>query len=204
MRAVASTRVVNLLQRACKECGGPLTGRSDKMWCSAECKREAKRRYDRNRYPTIAKGTIARACEWQRNNREAKAAYDSTYRERNAIRIRERRRAKYRMNPPPRERGNLARARRRARRLQNGDFSVKSGDLARAYNRHQGRCAYCNKHIAWEDVEWDHIVPISRGGSHSIGNLAPSCNPCNRSKAWKFITEWRMGRIVSNRGLRDG
>lgn len=29
---------------------------------------------------------------------------------------------------------------------------------------------------------WDHIVPISRGGTNSHDNLQPACRPCNSSK----------------------
>lgn len=42
-----------------------------------------------------------------------------------------------------------------------------------------------------ETVPRDHVVPIRRGGRHSIGNLLPSCNRCNLSKAAKLLVEWR-------------
>jgi len=106
----------------------------------------------------------------------------------------------YRANHPERARDNGARwresnpelcreqsQRRRARRLNNGVFKVTSGELARLY---ASPCAYCgqpSKHL-------DHIVPISRGGTHSIGNLTGSCASCNFSKGAKFITEWKKGK----------
>lgn len=51
-------------------------------------------------------------------------------------------------------------------------------------------CLYCgapSEHI-------DHIVPLSRGGRHSIGNLTGACASCNLSKGSKFITEWKKGK----------
>jgi 5-methylcytosine-specific restriction endonuclease McrA len=43
------------------------------------------------------------------------------------------------------------------------------------------RCAYCGKH---GEMEMDHIVPMNKAslGEHKLGNLAPSCKPCNRKK----------------------
>jgi 5-methylcytosine-specific restriction endonuclease McrA len=35
----------------------------------------------------------------------------------------------------------------------------------------------------------DHIVPLSKGGNHSIGNLAPCCVSCNSKKHSKFLAE---------------
>ena len=37
----------------------------------------------------------------------------------------------------------------------------------------------------------DHIVPLSKGGNHSIGNLAPCCINCNSKKHKKFLVQLR-------------
>ena len=37
----------------------------------------------------------------------------------------------------------------------------------------------------------DHIVPLSKGGNHSIGNLAPCCINCNFKKRTKFLIQMR-------------
>ena len=51
-------------------------------------------------------------------------------------------------------------------------------------------CAYCG---ATEKLELDHIVPLSRGGIHSIGNVTVACRSCNASKNNRLLTEWRLG-----------
>jgi 5-methylcytosine-specific restriction endonuclease McrA len=40
----------------------------------------------------------------------------------------------------------------------------------------------------------DHVVPISRGGKHSEGNLVPACRSCNSSKAGLLLVEWNIKR----------
>jgi len=49
------------------------------------------------------------------------------------------------------------------------------------------KCYYCGG--KYEQI--DHIVPLSKGGAHSLDNLAPACAKCNRNKSAKLLgTEW--------------
>ena len=41
------------------------------------------------------------------------------------------------------------------------------------------QCFYCH-HGAFEEL--DHFTPVAHGGSHSLGNVRPSCEECNRAK----------------------
>jgi 5-methylcytosine-specific restriction endonuclease McrA len=49
-------------------------------------------------------------------------------------------------------------------------------------------CDYCGA-IA---TEIDHVQPLSRGGTHDLNNLVPSCKSCNSSKKDKTVEEWHQ------------
>lgn len=42
-----------------------------------------------------------------------------------------------------------------------------------------GPCCECG---GWSDMTWDHIIPISMGGTNSWQNLRALCRSCNSSK----------------------
>lgn len=49
------------------------------------------------------------------------------------------------------------------------------------------KCAYCGSK---EDLEQEHIVPVSAGGTYAIGNIVPACRKCNASKGNKNLDDW--------------
>ena len=49
------------------------------------------------------------------------------------------------------------------------------------------RCAYCGD---GGDLHIEHVVPISKGGGHAIGNMVPACKECNYSKATNEVEAW--------------
>ena len=52
------------------------------------------------------------------------------------------------------------------------------------YERDQGRCVICG---SMKELEYDHIIPFSRGGANSVGNVQLLCRTCNRQKHAKII-----------------
>jgi hypothetical protein len=47
--------------------------------------------------------------------------------------------------------------------------------------------AYCG---AQEDLQWEHIIPRSRGGPDTIDNMVQACSDCNAAKGAKDPFEW--------------
>jgi 5-methylcytosine-specific restriction endonuclease McrA len=45
-------------------------------------------------------------------------------------------------------------------------------------------------------MEMDHVVPLSRRGRHSIGNVVLACPACNNSKGRRYLVEWRYQILV--------
>jgi len=83
--------------------------------------------------------------------------------------------------------------RRRKHLVEGGLFLVTRKEMTRLYS---SSCAYCGE---TKDIQADHILPISRGGRHSIGNLIPACRLCNMSKGKKTNMEWKVWKAALER-----
>jgi 5-methylcytosine-specific restriction endonuclease McrA len=74
--------------------------------------------------------------------------------------------------------------RRRNRRLGNGIYLILDRELRQLLS---SPCRSCGSR---QNATIDHVIPICRGGRHSIGNLQTLCGSCNSSKNDKFLVEW--------------
>lgn len=50
------------------------------------------------------------------------------------------------------------------------------------YDRDNGRCHWCSKHLEWDKATIEHIVRIADGGGNCLDNLAIACAPCNNER----------------------
>lgn len=50
----------------------------------------------------------------------------------------------------------------------------------------QGICYYCHAKFLPDELTMDHVVPLSRGGRSTKGNIVPCCKTCNNKK--KYLT----------------
>lgn len=82
---------------------------------------------------------------------------------------------------------------RRVRQENNGVFLVTEEEIRKILAQ---PCANCN---SYDRPSLDHIVPISLGGTHSVGNLQNLCMPCNSSKGNKVMTVWKKSKDANIR-----
>lgn len=78
-----------------------------------------------------------------------------------------------------------ARQRVRNKILAEKKYLILDKELRRIY---KSPCFKCG---STENQSLDHIIPISRGGNHSVGNIMTLCFTCNASKNAKLLVEWR-------------
>jgi 5-methylcytosine-specific restriction endonuclease McrA len=63
------------------------------------------------------------------------------------------------------------------------------------FARDEHRCQYCGKRFPASELSLDHVVPRSRGGDASWGNLVCACTRCNKRKGGRTPEEAHM-RLV--------
>jgi len=86
-------------------------------------------------------------------------------------------------------------ARRRAR--EHGALGCYTwAEVVRVWLNIDKCCAYC--HQPSNDIQPDHVIALSRGGSNSITNVVPCCSMCNADKRELSLTEWATDRERRN------
>ena len=58
-----------------------------------------------------------------------------------------------------------------------------------------GDCAYCGTPCE----SWDHVIPLSQGGTNTNANLVPCCVQCNTEKKARTPEEWLAGKRIRRR-----
>lgn len=158
-----------------------------------------KRRYHSN--PETRAKAIARAAKRQTSDPEYQRRAVNAWYAKHQARVRAERNAKRAADPTKvassqreyyhrtkesrKELRRVVAARRRA--LFAGEIEL--GEWLEALADHGNSCAYCG---STDNLEMDHVIPLSRGGEHAGHNVAPACMTCNRSKGARTPFEWLM------------
>lgn len=193
--------------RECPGCGGMMENpHPNRKYCSQACRDwvsaghldlrvtrteclRCGKKFDRLR---AGKKYCGKTCKAEAAHERADGHYMRRY-----VRERERRlqaAKKYAQEHP--EVGQAAKRRRKELLNENGVFRFDGTDWKKCCSRFGDSCAYCG---AAGKLTMDHIVPVSRGGSHGVGNIVPACPSCNSRKRNRFLMEWRAGRSVPRR-----
>jgi 5-methylcytosine-specific restriction endonuclease McrA len=142
---------------------------------------------------------------WQQSEqgRATKAKHDRSDHKRQMM-------AEYRATPDGRE--ALKRAQRspkgraryaryyHARRMAMGGPSTLTAAEWEAIKTEQGyRCRYCDQ---LAPLTMDHVIPVSKGGTHTRENVVAACKPCNSRKRDRLIWPPLQG-TTENAGERS-
>lgn len=89
---------------------------------------------------------------------------------------------------------------------------VNTAEITHRFQQFDTACAYCG--VRNVDLQIEHLLPISLGGTHTLGNIVPACPSCNYSKAAREVEAWyrsqpffsqkRWNRILRVTGRKKG
>ena len=143
----------------------------------------------KKRHPDRARASL---MDWRRRNphRVKEIRNEHYYRHRQKIRAERllRRKASQRVD-------------RLLQRIHANTRRVRKVNASGAFTREQfvskcdyfgWRCYLCRKPLTATTVVVEHRIPLSRGGSNWISNLAPSCKTCNQRKGKKTEREYKL------------
>jgi len=83
---------------------------------------------------------------------------------------------------------SLLRKRYRARKNRaEGSHTLEEWELLKKH--YDYKCAICGKKEPEIELEEDHIIPLSKGGSDSMENIQPLCRSCNSVKGAKLTVK---------------
>lgn len=154
--------------KQCVMCSASMEGkRPHAVYCSRVCKNKSsqKRR--------TAEGRVDNQARYQKE-RDRRLDYARTY---------------HKTHPGE---SKVLRERRRARKRAAPTFEFTDQDWQKLVNRFRGCCAYCGERSF--ELQREHVIPLSRGGSHGAGNILPACPTCNYQKHTSFLAVFRYKR----------
>lgn len=183
-------------ERSCPACKTSFKAwRSDQVYCTPEC--GSRHRARQNYQPADLSPRSCARCGTTFTPKQSTSVYCSRLCGRRATyaKYREQRVAAAvawaRANPEMRA-ANAAQykaARRAWEKLNPDSVGVAAREWRRIVRRYRHRCAYCGGNDG--GIHMDHVIPLSRGGRHAIGNVLPACQTCNLSKGSKLLAEWK-------------
>lgn len=145
------------LQRCCKNCGREYSQKPE----------------------TIEKKRLARK-RWYEKNRDHELAVNRRWREANYHRIAARASAQaaaWNKANPEKRREIVTR-----RRLAARGISAEKIDRAAIFARDGYCCHICGKHVPRSERTLDHLVPLSKGGTHRADNVRLAHHRCNSAR----------------------
>ena len=132
---------------------------------------------------------------WQQNNREKGHVAHRKW----ALKNQEHRREYARQWQRAHAEAGLERVRRRQLLKKGSAAQHTKADFLALCERVGWLCAYCSCPLTVGTAVREHKVPLVRGGSDAIENVAPSCRHCNQTKYTLTDEEFRAARLAGTK-----
>ena len=155
-----------------------------------ECNELAKIYYQN--HPKYQKRQLKRLKVWMKNNQDKVKAARRRYNKDNKKRNNQLKYNWVKRNPEKRRIINSMYITKRKRAMGNGLVTVN--DWMNILKKHNHKCAYCG--CSNKKLTADHVIPLSRGGTHTPSNIVPACQSCNSSKSSFLLKEWESKKIA--------
>lgn len=163
---------------------------------AADMSTDKQRRYDRTKYLANKAVIISRSkAYWAANPEKQKTALKK-FRDKDPAAYRKYQRewaAQERLKHPERVKSRRVASQQRRRARQRGstvDLIGIESWMKEIRTLPFARCHWCGTKVKGRLICFDHVIPLSKGGSHTIGNLAASCRHCNSTKQAREIAKW--------------
>lgn len=92
----------------------------------------------------------------------------------------------------PDEAAKVKSAEARDKRVAEAADGTLTGSVIRGLFYSAKQCPYCGDPFTKSRKSLDHIVPLSKGGTHGLANVLICCYECNRKKQCLSLTEWLL------------
>lgn len=147
----------------------------------------------------------AKTREWRESNPDKFSAYQSKYQSEHRKEARKRC-VEWRKKYPDRARAqgfkwrsenkeaNALKSARRRAKIKHGGCDIPKDIYKRLMSLQKGKCPVCKSQLTTAYRHLDHIIPLARGGEHSVMNVQLLCPPCNLSKNAKHPIDFMRER----------
>lgn len=66
------------------------------------------------------------------------------------------------------------------------------------FKRDNQVCQVCRKNIPYDEINFDHIIPWSKGGSSEASNIRILCESCNKSRGINYESEYLNANMIES------
>ena len=90
-------------------------------------------------------------------------------------------------SPPKSKSQRTKKSQKKAKQTIKRSRYIPASTRVDVLRRDNHRCVYCGVSAKKAELEIDHIIPFSKGGSNAISNLQTLCSDCNKGKSDRFF-----------------